>query len=154
MSAKALHRQIKEHKEKVNGPHFLFSAENPAFPDRNEVGLTHNDVLNHLQGAGYDAHEISHYNGKSERGIIVYGVDGEKTEHLHNLAKRLGQDSSIHSDGENHEMRFHHGERAGKKFKGKGTQWHSTKPDSAHLSLPGGIHHFSHTFDYQEGNGG
>jgi hypothetical protein len=148
MSAKALFKQIKEHKAKIAGPHFIFSAENPKYGDKNKLGLSHEQVLAHLHGAGYDAHEVQGHYGAPERSIIVYGVNNEHIQKLHGLAANLGQDSSIHSDGTNHEMRFHHGDDAGKKITGKGTVWHTQKPGDFYTALPGGVHHFTHNFDF------
>jgi hypothetical protein len=149
MSAgKALFKHVQEHKEKVAGPHFLLSAENPKFPEKNQLGFSHEKVLAHLQGAGYDAHEVQGHYGAPERSIIVYGVNPEHAEKLHGLAARLGQDSSIFSTGKDHEMRFHHGDMAGKKIRGSGTVWHQNKPADYFTALPGGIHHFTHNFDF------
>lgn len=150
MSGKALLKSISDHKEKLSRPHFIFSAENPKYPKKNEVKLSHKEVLGHLQGAGYDAHEVDGHYGAPEKSIIVYGVNKEHQEKLHGLAAKLGQDSSIHSDGTNHEMRFHHGDDAGKKITGSGTQFHKEKPADFYTTLPGGVHHFTHNFDFDK----
>lgn len=141
---------LSEHKNKVAGPHMLLSAENPKFPEKNELGLNHGQVLEHLQGAGYDAHEVDGHYGAPEKSIIVYGINHEHAENLHNLAARMGQDSSIYSNGTNHEMRFHHGADAGKKVLGQGTDHHTAKPADFFTTLPGGVHHFTHKFDFPE----
>lgn len=150
MSAKALFKQIQEHKTKIQGPHFLMSAENPKFPEKNELAMNHHDVLNHLRGAGYDAHEVQGHYGAPERSIIVYGISAEHAEKLHGLSARLGQDSSIYSTGQKHEMRFHHGDMKGKKVLGQGTVWHKNKPGDYFTALPGGAHHFTHNFDFDK----
>jgi hypothetical protein len=151
MSAgKALLKSITEHKAKIQGPHFLLSAENPKYPEKNELGLSHHQVLQHLQGAGYDAHEVDGHYGAPEKSIVVYGINHEHAEKLHSLAARMGQDSSIFSTGTHHEMRFHHGDDAGKKITGKGTQHHAAKPGDFYTTLPGGTHHFTHNFDFPE----
>lgn len=150
MSAKALFNTIKEHKDKIAGPHFLMSAENPKFPEKNELGLDHQAVLSHLQGAGYDAHEVKVQSGDADRSIVVYGTTPDHAEKLHGLASKLGQDSSISSDGQNHEMRFHHGERSGSSIHGAGTTHHKTKPTDFFITLPGGANHFTHNFDFDK----
>lgn len=150
MSAKAMFKSIQEHKEKVAGPHFLLSAENPKFPDKNSLKMDHATALKHLQGAGYDAHEVNGHYGAPEKSIIIYGVTPENATQLHGLAAKLGQDSSIYSDGKNHTMLFHHGEMAGKKILGQGTQYHSAKPADFFTTLPGGAHHFTHNFDFDK----
>lgn len=150
MSAKALFKEIQDHKAKIQGPHFLMSAENPKFPDKNVLNLDHNAVLSHLQGAGYDAHEVNGHYGAPEKSIVVYGATPEHAEQLHALAGKLGQDSSIYSDGTNHEMRFHHGDMAGKKILGSGTQHYTQKPADFFTTLPGGANHFSHNFNFDK----
>lgn len=150
MSAKALFKTIQEHKAKLAGPHFLMSAENPKFPEKNVLKLDHESVLSHLKGAGYDAHEVNGHYGAPERSIVIYGVTPEHAQKLHGLAANLGQDSSIYSTGQNHEMRFHHGEMAGKKILGSGTQHHQNKPADFFTTLPGGANHFTHQFDFDK----
>lgn len=139
-------KAILDHKDKIAGPHFLFSADNPLHPHKDELKMPHEHVLQHLQGAGYDAHEVQGHYGAPERSIVVYGVTPGQAEKLHGMASRMGQDSSIYSTGEEHEMRFHHGESAGKKMTGKGTVWHKEKPGDFYTTLPGGQHHFTHNF--------
>ena len=151
MGAKALFKTMNEHKEKISKPHFLFSAENPKFPEKNELKMDHHTVLSHLQGAGYDAHEVNGHYGAPEKSIVVYGATPDHAEKLHGLASKLGQDSSIYSTGDQHEMRFHHGDMAGKKIKGAGTVWHKEKPADFFTQLPGGTHQFTHNFDFEAG---
>jgi 2'-5' RNA ligase len=141
---------IHEHKKKIQGPHFLFSADNPMHPHKNELKLPHEKVLHHLKGAGYDAHEVSGHYGAPERSIVVYGVTPKHAEHLHGMASKLGQDSSIYSTGQKHEMRFHHGEggQPKKSVFGEGTVWHNEKPGDFYTTLPGGQHHFTHNFNF------
>lgn len=140
---------ILDHKQKVAGPHFLFSAENPKYAQHNKLGLNHEQALGRLQSEGYDAHAVDGHYGAPEKSIIVYGVNPQHAERLHQVASNLGQDSSIYSTGKQHEMRFHHGDDAGKKFLGQGTDWHPEKPADFYTSLPGGIHNFTHNFDFE-----
>jgi hypothetical protein len=147
---RGISQAMAEHKDKIKGPHFIFSAENPKYPEKNELKLTHEQVLHHLKGAGYDAHEVHGHYGAPERSIAVYGTNPKHAEELHHLASKLGQDSSIHSTGQKHEMRFHHGADAGKKVHGEGTQWHDKKPKDFFTSLPGGQHHFTHNFNFEK----
>lgn len=149
---RGLLKAIQDHKEKISGPHFLFSADNPKYPHKNELKMDHHKVLAHLKNAGYDAHEVQGHYGAPERSIAVYGVSPEHAEKLHGMASRLGQDSSIHSTGSEHEMRFHHGADAGKKIKGAGTQWHKEKPHDFFTTLPSGAH-FTHNFGKSEDEG-
>lgn len=145
---KGLMNAMQDHKDKLAGPHFLLSAENPKFPQHNEMNMTHEQVLHHLRGAGYDAHPVEGHYGSPEKSIVVYGVQAHHANVLHSLASRLGQDSSIYSTGKTHEMKFHHGEDAGKSVHGIGTVWHDHKPADGYTTLPGNQHHFSHNFDF------
>lgn len=147
---KGIMKSIEDHRQKIQGPHFLFSAENPKFPKNNKLGLGHKEVLSHLQGAGYDAHSVSGHYGAPEKSIIVYGVSPKHAEKLHGMASNLGQDSSIYSTGKEHEMRFHHGADKGKKVTGEGTNWHKEKPKDFFTTLPGGLHHFTHNFNFDK----
>lgn len=147
---KSMMKGIEDHRQKIGAPHFIFSAEAPKYPDKNSVNMNHQQVLSHLRGAGYDAHGVEGHYGGPERSIVVYGVNPKQAENLHGLAARLGQDSSIYSNGSQHEMLFHHGKDAGKKIKGTGTVWHQSKPADFYTSLPGGQHHFTHNFNFDE----
>jgi len=151
MSAKAQFNQIKKHRESIEGSHFLLPTENPKFPDKKTLSMDHEAVLKNLQGAGYEATTVESHHGVPEKTVLIKGVTPEHAEKLHGLASRLGQDSSIYSDGQNHEMKFHHGEHAGKSVKGSGTVHHLNKPDDFFTTLPGGVHHFTHNFDFSKG---
>lgn len=147
---RGINNAMKDHRKAISGPHFLMSADNPKYPQMNSLKMDHNKVLGHLKGAGYDAHEVQGHYGAPERSIVVYGVTPQHAEQLHGLASKLGQDSSIFSTGKDHEMRFHHGDDAGKKVMGSGTTWHSQKPADFYTSLPGGSSHFTHNFDFSK----
>lgn len=147
---KSLLSAMSEHKKKISGPHFIFSAENPKHPHENKLGLTHEQVLHHLKNAGYDAHEMGGHYGAPERSIVVYGVQDEHAKQLHSLASNLGQDSSIHSTGKEHKLVYHHGGSKGKIVTGKGTVWHKEKPKDFFTTLPGGVGHFTHNFEFDK----
>lgn len=151
---KAIAFATQEHKDKISSPYFLFSAQNPKHPEQNSLKLEHDQILQHLRGAGYDAHEIEGSYGSPEKAIIIYGLEPQQMEELHQLAAKLGQDSSISSDGEKHEMRFHHGDHSGQKLQGCGLTWHQGRPQDQYSSLPGGQHHFTHNFDKVENYSG
>ncbi len=144
---RALLKTLNEYKHGVSQPHFLFSAENPAHAEKQSLHLDHHQVLQHLRGAGYDAHTVSGHYGSPETSIMVHNVSPEQANHLHGLASRLGQDRSMYSTGSKHEMRFHHGDKAGKSHYGEGTNWHESKPSDFYTTTPSG-HHFTHNFDF------
>ncbi|MFI4963684.1 MAG: hypothetical protein ACHP6H_07515, partial [Legionellales bacterium] len=129
------------------GSHFLFSAENPMHPHKNELKMDHKQTLEHLKSKGYKAHEVKGHYGSPETSIMVHNVHPKQAEELHGIASKLGQDSSIYSHNGKHEMRFHHGKDAGKKVHGEGTQFHNEKPKDMYTTLPSGKH-FTHNFKF------
>lgn len=140
---------LADHKQKIHGPHFILSAENALHPQNNKLKLSHDQVLNHLFHASYDAHEVKSNFGKSSKSIIVYQVTPELAEELHKLASSLGQGHSIYSTGKASEMRFHHGAYANRSHYGEGTNFYDDTPEDGYHSLPGGAAHFNHRFDYK-----
>jgi hypothetical protein len=138
---------MKDHRKSISGPHFLMSADNPIYPEQNKLNLDHAAVLKHLKGAQYDAHEVMGHYGKPEKSIIIYKISPQQAEQLHSLAANLGQESSIYSTGKKHEMRYHHGEKAGQKVMGQGTTWHAQQPKDFYTTLPGGAGRFTHNFN-------
>lgn len=129
-------------------PHFIFSAENPVFKDKVKLNMSHEDVVNMLLGKGYDVSEIQGFYGKPEKSIVIHNPHHESVDSLHRLAHKLGQDSSIYSDGYNHEMHFHHGENAGKHYKGQGTNFHKKPPEDFFSTI--GDTHFTHNFNMDD----
>lgn len=129
------------------GSHFIFSAENPYHKDKNSLNLTHEQALNFLKQKGYHAEELKGKYGQEERSIIVHNPPKHAINHLMNMSAALGQDSSIISDGKNHEMHFHHGDAAGKHVKGQGTTFHEQPPEDFYSTTASG-HHFTHNFDF------
>ncbi len=131
-------------------PHFIFSAENPMYPENHVYNLKHEEVVSLLKKKGYQVEEVKgHYGGHPERSIIVHNTTKHAVRHLHNLAKKLGQESSIASDGYNHEMHMHGGPNAGLHFKGQGTAIHKRKPDDYYTQMNDGTT-FSHHFNFDE----
>ena len=129
------------------GNHFLFSAENPMHPHKNELKMDHKQTLAHLKSKGYNANEVKGHYGAPETSIMVHGVNPKQAGELHGIASKLGQDSSIYSQNGKHEMLYHHGENAGKKVTGEGTAFHSEKPKDMYTTLPNGKH-FTHNFNF------
>ena len=140
---------LADHRAKVRGPHFIFSADKPLHPQNDKVKLGHDQVLNHLFNAGYDAHEIKSNYGSIQKSIIIYQITPEVAEELHKLAAGLGQGHSIYSTGMAHEMRFHHGAYAGRSHYGDDTSYYEQPPFDGFHTLPGGASYFDHEFDYK-----
>ena len=111
--------------------------------------MDHKQTLAHLKSKGYNANEVKGHYGSPETSIMVHNVSPKQAEHLHGMASKLGQDSSIYSTGKEHEMRFHHGEKSGKSIHGSGTVEHSEKPKDNFTTLPNGKH-FTHNFDFSK----
>jgi 2'-5' RNA ligase len=138
---------MQEQRERMDEPHFILRADSPAHPAKNIRGLSHDEAVKHLRGAGYEAFTLNGMeDGKPVREIVVFGVTPIHAEDLHYLASCMGQESSVYSDGKSHEMRFHHGEKEGTKVLGEGTEWYKAIPESSYRSLAGGQDHFSHLF--------
>jgi len=144
---KSLENLIFKSEDPKLGNHFLFSAENPMHPQKNELKMDHKQTLSHLKSKGYNAHEVKGHYGAPETSIMVHGVNPKQAEDLHGIASKLGQDSSIYSNGGKHEMRYHHGENAGKKVHGEGTVWHKDKPKDMYTTMPNGKT-FTHNFKF------
>lgn len=129
------------------GSHYIFSTENSIGP--NSINLSHDQILDMLKQKGYKVQSIHGvYGGKPERSIIVHSPPEENIPHLHDLSHKLGQEASIHSDGENHKMHFHHGDAAGKHVKGSGTEYFDAPPEDAFSDLEGLL--FRHNFDWNK----
>jgi hypothetical protein len=133
----------------IKTPHFIFSAENPMYPENHIYNLTHEKVVSMLKGKGYQVEEARGHYGKPERSIIVGNVNPNSVKHLQKLARGLGQESSIVSDSYNHEMHFHGGENEGLHIKGQGTTIHKRKPDDHFTEMKDGTS-FSHIFNFDE----
>lgn len=140
---------LDDHKQKIKGPHFIFSADHALHPQNNEIKMGHDQIVNHLYHSGYDAHEIKSHYGNPSRSIIVYEVTPLQAEELHKLVSRLGQGHSIYSDGTASEMRFHHGAYANRAHYANDTDYYEDAPQDGYHSLPGGSYHFDHKFDYK-----
>lgn len=126
-------------------PHFIFSAENPYHEA--SLDMDHDKVMDYLKRRGYEAEEMKGKYANEERSIIIHNPPKYSIRHLQNLAAALGQDSSIVSDGINHEMHYHHGKNKGKHHKGSGTLLHDRVPEDFYSTLSDGTH-FTHNFDF------
>jgi hypothetical protein len=146
---KEMAKSEKTEKSPKLGPHFLMSAENPVHPSKNELKMDHEQTLAHLKSKGYKASTVHGHYGSPETSIMVHNVNPTQAEHLHGIASKLSQDSSIYSTGQKHEMRFHHGEQAGKKVHGEGTVWHKEKPKDMYTTMSNGKH-FTHNFNFEK----
>ncbi len=135
-------------------PHFIFSVENPLFPEKQSKQMDHNEMVQKLNKLGYKAQGIhGQYGGEEERSILVHNPSKKQTEQLHRLAAAHGQESGIYSDGVNHELHFYHGDNSDFYNKGKGTVLFDNKPDDhfSHLgtSDKGGDKFFRHNVDFE-----
>lgn len=127
-------------------PHFIFSAENPRYPVK--YNLDHQGVQDLLAKKGYRFDVIQGHYGKPEQSILVHNPSKHAVRYLQNLAQGLGQESSIYSDGYNHEMHFHGGEHTGQHLKGQGTNFHKRPPQDYFSTLKDGTT-FTHSFDME-----
>ncbi len=132
--------------EMISTPHIMFSMENPAYGQHNQHD--HTAMMHVLKNMGADAHEIEgNYGGSSERSILVRNPNEDISNTIHHLAGKQGQESVLHSDGQNHELHFLNGPLVGKHVKGSGTEYHSEAPQTNYSKLPDGTT-FSHNLDF------
>lgn len=134
---------------KARKPHYIFSAENPFYPENMRYNMKHSDVMDLLQRKGYKVEELAGVYGKPEKSILVHNPSNLAVRHLMDLSKDLGQESSIYSNGYDHEFHYHGGENAGKHAKGQGTTIHKRKPDDLYSTMSDGTH-FTHLIDFNE----
>lgn len=137
---------LKTEVDSVNArkPHFIFSAENPRYPVK--YNLDSLGVQDLLAKKGYRFDVIQGHYGSPESSILVHNPNKHAVRYLQNLAQGLGQESSIYSDGYNHEMHFHGGEHTGQHLKGQGTNFHKKPPQDFFSTLKDGTT-FTHSFD-------
>lgn len=128
-------------------PHFIFSAENPYHPSK--LNMSHDETIDFLRQKGYNAEGMNGKYGSEEKSIIIHNPPKNSFKHLNNLAASMGQDSSIISDGYNHEMHYLNGPKAGKHHKGEGTVFHEKEPSDYYSTLDDGTH-FTHGFDFDK----
>jgi len=129
-------------------PHFIFSVEEPRYEQK--LKMDHDKAVNFLRQKGYKVEEMGgRYGGLDERSIVVHDVPEESIGKLHQFAKDLGQESSIHSDGSSHSMLYHGGENAGMHVRGQGTNFHKNPPEDYFSTLSDGTI-FTHNFNMDE----
>lgn len=134
--------------EMISVPHILFSMDNPAHGQHNEHD--HTAMMHVLKNMGADVHETQgHYGGNPERSILVRNPDENISNTISHLARKQGQESVLHSDGQNHELHFLNGDMVGKHVKGSGTEYHQEAPQTNYSTLPDGTT-FSHNLDFSQ----
>lgn len=126
-------------------PHFIFSAENPLYPAK--LKMSHEETIGFLNDRGYKTESIQGKYGDHEKSILVHNPPKHAIKHLMKLSGGLGQESSIYSDGYNHELHYHHGDNAGTHHKGQGTNFHKQPPKDNFSTLSDGTT-FTHNFDF------
>lgn len=146
---KNLHKNEGEkHPIRAKKRHYIFSAENPKFPVQQE--MSHEDTIKYLKRRGFKVEgAIGKYDGKSENSIIVYQPTKKQKHFLNRLAKRLGQESGLYSDGQAHELHYLNGENEGKMHTGYGSKFYDEEPENNYTTLSDGTH-FSHTIDWKK----
>lgn len=138
-----------KHSIKDKLPHFIFSAENPIYPENKKLNMTHEQTVEFLKNRGYNVEEIKRKYGKLERSILVHNPPKHAIKSLFKLAGNLGQESSVYSDGYKHELHFHSGPNAGMHHKGEGTAYHKKEPKDFYSTLNDNTH-FTHNINFNE----
>ncbi len=152
-----LHAKIKAYVDKKTklgksenghlGPHIIFSPEKPLYPNAVKVKESTQEAVQNLVNQGEDAKAVQGHYGQPENSVIVFNPKNPQAILQH--AKDLGQESAIHSDGENHKFIFLNGPDEGHSVSGKGTVFHTEKPKDNYTTLPNG-QHFTHNFDFSK----
>jgi hypothetical protein len=139
-------------KQALEKPHFLFTSEKPRYLESIKPeykNLSNKDIIDLLKKQGIESIPVKGMYGMPEESIAALNVDSKKAERLHQLAKDLGQESSIYSRGGKQEMRYHGGENVGKSHYGEGTEFHTKAPEDYYTTLPSG-ETFTHKFKFDE----
>lgn len=147
VSKKKLKKNEEDSSHDFLKPHTMFSVENPHHPTDRSV--KHEDMINKLKKEGFDAEHINGKYNNKENSIIVKNPDERQRSILNHIARKLGQDAIIHSDGKNHQMLFLNGEKAGQHIKGVGTQVFEQEPENFYSTTQSGTH-FAHNFDFDK----
>lgn len=134
--------------ELISVPHILFSMDNPAHGEHNPHN--HNAILHVLKNMGADVYEIQgNYGHVPEKSILVRNPTEDISNTVSHLARKSGQESVLHSDGQNHELHFLNGPMVGSHVKGSGTTYHTTAPETNFSVLPDGAI-FSHNLNFDQ----
>ena len=134
------------------GHHFIFSPEKPRGPK--DLDWSPDQVKHYLENKLGETIEDTHGKyGSHERSFIVH--DPKNIEKLHQLASKLGQESSVESKDGQHEMHYYHGHHAGHVRLGHGTEVYDEQPDDNYtrtVTPDGNAKFFSHSFDWDDKN--
>lgn len=136
-----LHKSDDE-KSMVQQPHMMLTAENPLHEAK--AKMTNEQLHEKLTSMGESPIHIQGHYRSPERSILISRP--KNPDAIRNIAKELGQESVLESDGSNHVLNYVNGPRAGESDAGSGTEFHETKPDDFYSILPGGTI-FSHRFE-------
>jgi len=136
--------------KKLSPRHFLFTTENPLYPNKDTIGMNAVDTTKVLRTMGEEAHTVAGMYGNPENSVLVNNPNN--LELLHRIAYDAGQESGIYSDYGNHEYHYYHGENAGQMHKGQGTNWHDEAPEDFYTSMmtPDGPKRFTHNIDFDK----
>lgn len=126
-------------------PHMLFSIENP-FHDR-YAKLKHEKIIENLKNRGFDVEHVDGKYGNQEKSIALKNPTLRQKKFINKLAEKMGQDSIIDSDGENHKFIYLSGVNKGKIHIGNGTVIHKEQPEDLFSTTLSGIH-FTHNIDF------
>lgn len=121
--------------------HIILSADQPYHPT--ETNMDHDSVKAMLEGKGYDVESMKGKYGGLERSLLIKNPPKHSHKHFYELARKLGQDSLIFSNGYDHELHYVNGDKAGKHLKGQGTTIHNQEPEDFYSTLEDGTH-FTH----------
>lgn len=125
--------------------HTIFSAEEPRFNRSSK--MSHDDVMTLLKRKGLKVEEANgKYGGKKEKLIIVRNPSVKDNHFLKRLARKLGQESILTSNGRDHKLHYLNGENEGNYSEGRGSKFHEEEPEDNYTSLSDGSY-FTHNMD-------
>lgn len=136
---------VNEYTKAIEEPHFLFTADSPKVEPKVKTNTA--EIANELQKQGFKVSHVPGKYGTEENSLMVHNVTPEQAEKLHELARNLGQESSLYrgANGVN-EMRYLNGPSEGYSALGKGTAFHPEAPEDFYSKL--GEQHFTHKLDF------
>lgn len=144
----------REHPALKGGHVVILGGEKPLFPVTGPVG--HAALGNILEQQGFD-YEPCHgkYQGDKQPSYIVHVRNDGEDETLKGIAKRMGQESVVHSEGGKHQLVYLNGENKGKATApSSGLEWYGdNEPDDNYTTLYGAsgepLGHFQYTMDFK-----
>jgi hypothetical protein len=118
----------------IQQPHIMMTAENPLHPAKTK--MTNEQLHAHLESIGEKPMHIKGHYGSPERSLFIPRPNNP--DKIRQIAKELGQESVLESDGSNHILNYVNGPKEGQSEAGSGTDFHEQAPEDYYSVMPGG----------------